>query len=103
MASRTCRGFCELDAESRYASGLPWIGGSKTGKSARRACASSFRSSSVVAIWSIVARCVSASAQRDEAVVGQPEKSDRETRAHECRQLARRARCDEPEEAAQPR
>src|SRR5919198_5556962 len=42
MASRTCRGFWELAAESRNESGFPWISCSKIGKSARSFCASSF-------------------------------------------------------------
>jgi len=42
IASSTWRGFCELAAESRKDSGLPWICCSKMGKSARSFCASSF-------------------------------------------------------------
>src|SRR3954452_5588495 len=42
MASSTCRGFCEVAAESRYESGCPLNSCSKIGKSARRRCASSF-------------------------------------------------------------
>src|SRR5881398_113423 len=42
MASSTCLGFCDEFAESRYARDFPRVWRSKTGKSLRTACASSF-------------------------------------------------------------
>src|SRR6266581_5121980 len=50
IASSTWRGFCAVTAESRYASGFPWIFCSKIGKSARSFCASSV-DRAVTATW----------------------------------------------------
>src|SRR5215208_4886281 len=94
MASSIWRGFCELAAESRKDSGLPWNVSSKIGKSARTLWASSFG----FAVTAIPFRLH----PRYEPLVGENQAADGEAGAADDGDDVPRPRDGELEEVARP-